>query len=375
MTRTLRTALLSALMLPALLAGTARADVIYLADGSTLSDVEIKTEALSGVTYEQKGKSGVQTLDPDKVLSIEYKRMPSLLDQADALARDGALNDAIDRFNIFVEGVASGENKKDRQAWAPAYAMQRVIELRTSLGDAEGVVKAAEALLAKAPDSRHAPDAQLAKAEALKGLGKDSQATQALEDLRRMIDAKALSKRWTLELQLAEVLFDASLKGQAKRDRLIEIAGQAGRTYPAVANRARVAEGETYLEGSKPDFASASKVFEKIVADPKADDATLAGAYTGMGDCLFHEAAGKGSGSPEAKKDLEAALMAYMRVAVNYRDQTRYAPKAMFYAGRSLDLLGEGDETVKANARRLYGTVIANYPSSDWAREARNFRR
>src|SRR5690606_28534592 len=111
-----------------------------------------------------------------------------------------------------------------------------------------------------------------------------------------------------------------------------------------VANRARVAEGETYLEGSKPDFGAAKKVFEKILADPKADDATMAGAYTGMGDCLFHEAAAKGSGSDASKKDLDAALMAYMRVAVNYRDQTRYAPKAMFYAGRSLDLLGEGDE-------------------------------
>lgn len=375
MNRTLRTVALAALLLPAALAGAARADVIYLVDGSTLSDVDIKTEELSGVTYEQKGKSGVQTLDPDKVLSVEYKKKPSLLDQADSLAAEGALADAIDRFNVFVEGVTSGENRKDRQAWAPAYALQRVIELRSSLGDAEGVVKAAEALLAKAPDSRHAPEAQLAKAEALKALGKDSQATQALGDLRTMIDAKALSKRWTLRLQLAEVLFDAGVKGQDKRDRLIEIAGQAGRTYPSVANRARVAEGETYLEGSKPDFGAAKKVFEKILADPKADDATMAGAYTGMGDCLFHEAAAKGSGSDASKKDLDAALMAYMRVAVNYRDQTRYAPKAMFYAGRSLDLLGEGDEAAKANARRLYGAVIQNYPGSEWAREARNFRR
>jgi tetratricopeptide (TPR) repeat protein len=375
MTRTLRTAALAALLVPALLAGEARADVIYLVDGSTLTDVEIKTETLSGVSYEQKGKSGEQTLDPDKVLAIEYRKMPSLLDQGDALAREGALEDAIDRFSVFVEGVASGENKRDRQAWAPAYALQRVIELRTSLGDAEGVVKAAEALLAKAPDSRHAPAAQLAKAEALKSQGKDSQATQALEDLRKMIDAKSLSMRWSLRLELSTVLFDANLKGQAKRDRLIEIAGQAGRTYPSVANSARVSEGETYLEGTKPDFAAAKKVFEKILADPKADDATMAGAYTGMGDCLFHEAAAKGSGSAEGKQDLDAALRSYMRVAVNYRDQTRYAPKAMFYAGRSLDLIGEGDEAMKSNARRLYSAVIQNYPGSEWAREARNFGR
>lgn len=375
MTRPLRSAVLSALLLPALLAGAARADVLYLVDGSTLTDVEVETETLQGVTYKQKGKSEPQTVAPDQVLSIEYRRVPSLLDEANGLARDGALEDAIVRYNEFVESIESGENKRDRQAWAPAYALQRVMELRASLGDAEGVIKAADALLAKAPDSRHGPAAVLAKAEAQKSLGKDAQVRQALDDLRAMIDAKALSKRWSLELELAEVLYNAELKGQAKRDRLIEIAGQAGKTYPAVANRARVSEGETYLEGGKQDFASARKTFEKILADPKADDATMAGAYTGMGDCLFHEAAGKSQqGGAPAKEELEAALLAYMRVAVNYRDQTRYAPKAMFYAGRTFDLLGEDDNS-KASARRLYSAVIQNYPGSEWAREASNFRR
>ena len=264
MTRPLRSAALSALLLPALLAGAARADVLYLVDGTTLADVDIESETISAVTFKQKGKSELQTVDPDKVLAIEYKRLPTLLDEADGLAREGALNDAIDRYNVFVEGIESGENKRDRQAWAPAYAMQRVIELEASLGDAEGVVKAADALIAKAPDSRHAPGAQLAKAEALKAQGKDGPARQALDDLRTMIDAKALSKRWALELELAEVLFNPELKGQAKRDRLIEVAGQAGKAHPAVANRARVSEGETYLEGSKQDFTAAKKVFGQM---------------------------------------------------------------------------------------------------------------
>lgn len=375
MQRPLRSAVLTALLAAAPLALSARADVIYLVDGSTLNDVDIESEALAGVTYKQKGKSEVQTVEPDKVLSIEYRRLPALLDEANGLAREGALNDAIERYNAYVDGIESGEIKKDRQAaWAPAYALQRVIELRTSLGDAEGVVKAAEALLAKAPDSRHAPAAQLAKAEALQAQGKGGPAGQALEDLRTMIDAKALSKRWALELELAQVLFDEKLKGQDKRDRLIEISGQAGKAYPGVANRARVSEGETYLEGGKQDFAAARKVFDKILADPKADDETLAGAYTGMGDCLFHEGAGKSQGGTPAKEELEAALMAYMRVAVNYRDQTRYAPKAMFYAARTFDLLGDEGNN-KASARRLYTTVIQSYPGSEWAREASNFRR
>mgnify|MGYP001596749559 CR=1 FL=1 len=74
----------------------------YLVDGSTLVGVDIESEKITGVTFKQKGKSELQTVEPDKVLSIEYKRLPSLIDEAEGLARDGAIEDAIVRYNEFV---------------------------------------------------------------------------------------------------------------------------------------------------------------------------------------------------------------------------------------------------------------------------------
>jgi len=366
----------AALAVPALATLTlapALADTIYMVDGSTLDEVDVIAERLDGITYRQKGKSGEDQIDPDKVLLIEYKRLPRLIDEAETLIADGAVLDGIERLDQFAESVFSGENKRDKQTWAPAHALDRILHLRMGLGELDGVIKAADRLLEKAPDSRHAPTALLEKAFAQRMQGKGPAAQATLDVLRETIASKGLSKRWSLELELAEIAGNADLKGQAKRDRLIEVAGQAGNAYPTVRSRARVAEGETHLEGSSPDYASAQKIFESIVADPKADEATLAGAYTGLGDCLFHSAAEKIKAGADAGNELLEALLAYMRVVVNYPDQPNYVPKAMFFAGRVFDYIG--DDVSKGNARRLYTAVIQNYKDSTWAAEARNFRK
>jgi tetratricopeptide (TPR) repeat protein len=370
--RLLRSAPAAALLL-ALGAAPALADTIYMVDGSTLTDVEVVKEQFDGVTYKSKGKSGEDRVDADKVLLIEYRRLPRQIDEAETLIGDGAILDGIDTLSQFVEDVLSGKNRRDRQPWAPGYALDRILHLRMGIGDLDGVVRAADRLVEKVPDSRHAPSALLDKAQAQRMQGKGPAAQATLDTLREMIAAKGLSKRWSLELELAEVLGNTGLKGQAKRDRLIEVAGQAGTAWPMVRSRARVAEGETWLEGDKPDYQKALKIFEDIVADPKADHATLAGAYTGLGDCLFNTAAEEIRGGGQADDELLEALLAYMRVVVNYDDQPGYVPKAMFYAGRVFDYLG--DDVSKSNARRLYTAVIRDYPRSDWAAEARNYRK
>ena len=56
-----------------------------------------------------------------------------------------------------------------------------------------------------------------------------------------MITAKGLSKRWSLELELAEVLGNEGLKGQSKRDRLIEIVDS--RTYAVNLATLEIPEG------------------------------------------------------------------------------------------------------------------------------------
>lgn len=350
------------------------ADVIHLTDGKSLEDVTVVDDTIKEVSYRDAGSSSTKTVSSDKVLRIEFEKVPRLISEAEGMVTDGAFFDAIDRMQLFVDGKLSGENRGDRQKWAVPLALYRIIELQLSLGELDDAVKACDKLIENAPESRFLPYAYLAKAEAQRYLGKESAALATLDEFRAKIDELGLSELWRLEAELAGVLTDPKLTGTKKRDRLIEIGSTAGSQYPVVRNRARVAEGESYIEGEKKDFAAARAVFEKITSDPKADDATLAGAYTGLGDCLFQSAVDEMK-QGGASENLAAAVKAYMRVVVSYKDQTRYVPKAMFFAARVFDFMESTDEVdYKARARKLYTAVLRDFPNSPWAAEAKKFR-
>jgi tetratricopeptide (TPR) repeat protein len=364
-----------ALAAAAALGAVARADRLFLTNGSTI-ECDVLRDTLQGVTYKSKAKSGEQVQSPEGVLRIEFTKVPSAIDSAEADVTDNNLESAADLFEQFAEGVLNGENRRDKQEWAPAYALRRAIEVNQSIASKDSlarVVTVADKLVARAADSRHVPFAYIAKAEALRDLGKNDEAAAAAVALKEVVESKSLHEAYKLEAALLEVQVNAGLRGQARRDRLIEIASQAGTAYPIVRNRARVAEAETYIEGDAKDFGKALKLYEGVVKDPKADAATLAGAYTGLGDCLFQQGVEKlKSGAPDALQTLKDATFAYLRVTVVYKDQSRYAPRAMYFAGRCFDLMGEDQ---KVNARKMYGAVISQYPGSNWAQEARNQRR
>ena len=354
----------------------ALADTIYTVDGKTIKDVEIVNETLTHVYYRQKGKSE-QSVAADTVLRVEYSKLPKRVDEAESMISSGQLQGGVESLQLYVDGILEGQ-QKEKLAWAPAYAMHRVIELKQSLGDWPGVVTSADSLIKNFPDSRYLPPAYMAKAEALRFQDKRPAAQEALKAFRAVAESKGLTGRWKLEAELSEALSDPTLTGVNKRDRMIEVAARAGNEHPTVRNRAHVAEGESYIEGESKEFAKARAIFEKIAADPKADDATLAGVYTGLGDCLFHDAVEKLRSKQETSKGeaaqlLKDAVKRYMRVVVLYDDQTRYVAKAMFFAGRAFDVM-EGTDA-RANAQKMYRAVISNYPKTDWAAEARNFKR
>ncbi len=360
----------------AALLGTAlHADRIYLSNGSTIEG-DVVRETLQGVVYRSRSKAGEQIAAADTVIKVEFSKLPPLLITAEGDAGDNNLDGAADSFEQFAEGVLAGENKKDKQEWAPGYALRRAIELNQSIASKDSlgrVVSLSDKLVAKLPDSRHVTYAFMAKADALRELGKHDEALAAAGAFKQLVASKGLGESFKLESELLEVLMDASLRGPQRRNRLVEIGSQAGSAHPIVRNRARVAEAETYTEGDVKDFAKALKLYEGVVKDPKADAQTLAGAYAGLGDCLFQQGVDKlKTGASDAASTLKDAALAYLRVVVVYKDQSRYVPRAMYYCGRTFELLGEDQ---KPNARRMYGSVISQYPGSNWAAEAKNQRR
>lgn len=348
-------------------ATAADADTIYLVDGTSISDAEVSEETYEKVEYRVDGKR--DDVAASKVLRIEYEEKPPLVDRGDDAANEGDVESAIGDIQTYVDGHLAKGGPDRRFPWAPAYALSRLIELNSSMGNMAGVIAAADQMIANVPDARQVPDAFLAKAEAQFRSNDAAAATATLGELEALAQRVGLPRHWQLEVQLGRVVYDTTKQGKARRDALKSVAVAAGSEFPVVSNRAKTFSGESLVDEEKFDEAEA--VFREVVDSGKADRKTLAAAYTGLGDCLMKR--GQEADGDEQKDLLKSALLAYLRVVVVYEDQTQYVPKAMFYAARIFDQSEE--EESKKRAQELYRKVMFRYEGSRWAREANGFKR
>ena len=355
------------------LASSATADRIHLISGEPIEECTIVTETMSEVTYKESERGKSKTVPSANVLSVEFTSVPNDVQAADAAVKDQELGLAFDLFESYLTEHLEGRPER-RKLWAPAYVAHRLIELNVLVGERADAIKAADLLIDKFPDSRYLPNAYMTKARVQAEEGDGDGAKETLEKLERLIIKQDLPKRFGLECGLFKILVDAELVGEARRTELRVVETDAGGEYPTVRNRATVAIGESFLleasqgDGGAKALGEARTHFEDVIKDPSADDETLAGAYTGLGDCLFQVAA-----TSKDEGDIHEALMTNMRVVVLYRDEVRYAPKAMFYAGRCFNLKGGPEDIERAN--KLYNRIIRNHDGTKWAAEARSFRK
>jgi predicted negative regulator of RcsB-dependent stress response len=364
---TILTALATSSLLGLAAAPGAAADTIRLTDGTSIEGVQVREEGLQKVTYKDGRKDG--EVDVDKVLTIVFEPKPALVDTAEAGLAEDLYMQAIQDLEEY---IASNDEPERKYPWALSYAMYRVVELNETMGAWGAVVAGADRLLAKAPQSRYAPLALLRKAEALYEAGKGADAMKALDALSTMAGGAGLGARWEVEIDLRRVLLDDSVQGDARVKKLEGVSASAGGSYPSVWGRAEVAIGEALLKAGK--VADAEKAFRDVTKGSGADNRALAGAWSGLGNCVFARAsAAKEAGEEGADAELRESALAFMRVVILYRDQTRYLSGALYWAGRSFDLIG--DEESADRAQRLYREVIRNHKGTRWEQEARAFVR
>lgn len=350
----------------ALVAGSSHADTIHKTDGTSIEECTVKTETLEEVTYKPDGGRKDMTVPSAEVLKVEFEKLPAEIDRALNSIKDEQIVSAVDDLTLYLEGIAGG--KRERKEWAPAYALDLLIQQFRTMGESEQVLKYTDQLLQGHADSRYVPAAYLTRAATFFEKGEAGKAKSVIENFVEVIDSKGLSRRWQLECDLGVVLYDTSLAGEKRRDKLVVVSSNAGSEYPTVRNRADVAEAQSLLLDDK--FADAEVIFQRIAKSTKSDIATRAAAFTGLGDCLFQKASGMTQGSDEHKMTLKASLMSYLRVTINYKDQTAYVSKSLFYAARCFDLMGED---TAPNAQKLYRRVRGIYPNSQWAKESKGF--
>ena len=351
-------------LLGALLVSAAAADTIYTIDGDTIEDVTVRAEELSTVTYRTAGSKKDKTVSADQVLRVNFSSKPALIDSADSAVEDGAYFPAI---NDLEEFLVNGAKEARKFPWAKAYSVYRVMEINLLIGEYEDAVKAADRVLADAGESRYVPLAHLGKARALFDSGKAADATAAVATLKELADSGKVGARWGLEAEVHQVLFNADLKGSARVTKLTGLVTRAANDFSIVANRARVAAGEASV--TVKDYAGAEKFFRAVLDEPQADSRTLAGAYSGLGNCLYAQAEGAGSDGAELYRE---ALMAYMRVVVNYELEFAYVPHSMLYAGLCFRGMGGEEDLERATVMLL--RVRQRFPGSREAEEAKSLR-
>ncbi|MEZ6014629.1 MAG: tetratricopeptide repeat protein [Planctomycetota bacterium] len=340
-------------------------DKIYLTDGSVMKDVGIVNDGIQEVEY-RSGRSK-STVPSERVLRIEYGAKPKTVDLADSDADQDEYIDAVAEMGNY---LSETEKKPDKKfPWAAAYARYRLVELNGILGNIEGLGKAADELISKHPDSRYAPLAFVAKAQAMLDAGNAGGAKAAAEAFGRFVQDKGLIGRWPVEQRLWAALASGNT-GKKLQEALMGVSTDAAE-YPSVRNRAEVSIAES-LYGGK-DFAGAEKIFNAIVKEAKADARTMAAAWTGLGDCLYTKA----GAAPDDQKvaQLRDSLKAYLRTVVVYPDESLYVAKAAFQAGRCYQEIARAGNDTEATdrAKRLFSFVITNFPGSKWEREARDF--
>lgn len=354
-----------ALILLTVLSPLGLADTIHLTDGTAIEGCSIENETLTEVTYKADGKGKDKTVPSDQVLKVEFEKLPAEIDRAKEALKEGLLLAAVDDLELYLDGIEGG--KKERRDWAPPLATHMLIEVNRTMGELDNVLKFSDQLLQKFPDSRYVPETYLVRASTFFDKGDAGKAKSVISNFAKVISDKALSQRWRLEADLGEVIYDAEVRGQARRDKLAAVSSAAGSAYPTVRNRADVAEAESFIQDKK--YNDAEQILTRVVKEPNADAGTRAAAFAGLGDCLFQKASAMETGSDEQKATLKESLLSFLRVVINYKDQSRYVPRSLFYAGRCFDLMGGQED----NARTLYLRVVRNYPGSNWANEAKSF--
>ena len=189
----------------AVLAVPVGADVIHRTSGAPIEDCAIVDETLTEVSYKEGGRGKSLSVPADEVLRIEYERVPQLVGEADEFLASGDVDSALDAFDEYLSEHLGGREEK-RYTWAPAYAAFRLLEIQNSVGDAAGIVSAAERLIDNFSESRYVPQAYVIMADALFLSDEGGRAQAKLGEFERLIVKKNLSQRWGLECRLARFI-------------------------------------------------------------------------------------------------------------------------------------------------------------------------
>jgi len=355
------TLVLSTLVLAAWL--PAEADIIHRKNGTQIKDVEVRSEMIDVTTYVLPGgMKVVQKMDSKKIARVEYESKPLDWDAAESARMQNFFNDALAKYDR-----CSRMNPND-YPWIRQYALFGIAETYRAWADAGDTVKyknaiaAYQGLLQGIPKTIHRFGCLIGIGNCYLAMGKFGEAETFFTQVIKANHAPS----YTIRAKIGSaMILEKREKFREARSKFREIYNEARSLAVSdpsaknIPNRALVREGACLVGLRK--FDEALGFFQDLIKKAETD-AVLAGAYNGLGDCY------------RAKRRIEDAMWAYLKVAIVWEHVTSEAPKAFYYASLSMrDMATKmGEDQARTWIRRsknLKGELRAKFRGSPYAQK------
>ena len=336
---------------------------LELTNGKILTVRAVKSESYQEVVY-TTSSGGESRKDASEVLEVRHDLSAKMLDDY-AAATEAMDTGEFGKAASILDSVLVDDRlmERTRYAWVKQHALFRKARCQFAMADAAGVSSTVDALLTEVPETFFYAQALMLKAQILAISGNDNDAKGVFNQLNSDVSSKGLPERWSREAELGLALLDKSGDAKARERKLAGLAEKNADKFPTVASRANVEIGNVMVETG--DYDKAQLFFERIVKGGQAEGATMASAYSGLGDCFYFRAVAMEDASKEDRREqFERAALHHLRVITMYKDAIQLVPRSHYFAAQALRQMNTADTAKQGN--QLASRLRRLYPQSAW---------
>lgn len=256
------------------------AEVVYVdrrGRERTEASASVIDHTAAGLSFKRSGRE--MTVSNDNVISVKYRREPGNWAGALALVNDGFLADALDALNA----VLADDKAVRRSPWVQQEALFQIWTCYRLMGRPNEAATAAAALRTAKSNGRYIPELDLSAASDLLVVGKSADATKAYRKIQQQAKKGRIAS--SMGVRALSGLFELALQsnktGDAKAVAEEIRASSSGASLVADVLSARVMVVQK-------NYKAAIAAFSELLGKAKRNqEAVIAGAANGMGDCFF----------------------------------------------------------------------------------------
>ncbi len=333
---------------------------------SPLAGATVVSETLDEVRFTRTGSERTENRPADRVVFIDYGPGSAAYSGAQAALKTGDLQNAVNLFSAAVNDKTP--------AWVSAHALLGLAEARAEQGQAADARAAVQRFLDEQTNHRLTPRALLISAHLAAQAGDPGRAQSDVDKVLALASSGKLTPDWAVRAHLAhgQDLLDAgdsdaartaftaaetaSRTGASNLGAREDLADELGR----LALAARSGMGSAILASG--DLQGARSFFDTLERDGGDNSAIRVAALNGKAEADFLD-----------DGRLKEAQLGFARAAVLGASIADEHAKALYYLGRCCEALGQQDAEPNARSRahQYYKDVDRRYPSTRWARLAR----